>query len=109
MYGIDSAVPCDGIGSFEKRYVDGKIVDVTYHEPDFMQCFRPGITQDMLEDAVDGLWTERGNITYSEAKEHVLAMPDDLIREYARDYDRMMRADVAFLLLYSGSEDDFFE
>lgn len=67
----------------DKRYVDGKIQSVTYHNTDWWKCFHPNISDETFTDAVRGFCMENIDCSFPEAILVLQCMSDKDITGYA--------------------------
>lgn len=74
----------------DKRYINGEIVNVTYHETDWFKCFRPGISQKQFDAALSVFMWNNPQWTIRESRAAVLSMSDERIRELSEECDREM-------------------
>lgn len=94
---IEAAVKISPFDTGDKRYVNDNIVNVTYHATDWIKCFRPGISSEIFEHAIQGYMLENIKVRYTEAKQALIKMSDGLIRAYANYF------------IYGGSPMDFMD
>ena len=74
----------------DKRYIRGRIVNVTYHLTDWWKCFRSNITEGVFNDAIKGFLYAHPQHTAAEAVYNLQRMSDKHIREYAEHFNSTM-------------------
>ena len=71
----------------ERHVINGKIVDVTYHLPDWFKCFHPHLNERTFMEAVHGyLWGDYDEKDIPNAMQAVLRMSEAEMLEYAEYY-----------------------
>lgn len=87
---LSSALTVSPYDEPDKRYIGGKVVNVTYHLTDWWKCFHPNITDRIFTDAVRGFCIENIDCPFSVAVSALKHLSDMRIIGYADYFNRVM-------------------
>ncbi|MDE6294112.1 MAG: hypothetical protein K2L88_05785 [Clostridiales bacterium] len=87
---LSSELTLSPFEELDKRYINGRIVNVTYHLTDWWKCFRSNISEGVFNDAIRGFCMAHPQHTTADAVYNLQRMSDKHIREYAEHYNAQM-------------------